>query len=301
MARARLTLADLGEDRFVSSLFPHLPNQEELRVGPGDDCAVVVPPSGGRLLLLKTDCVVEGHHFTSDASPARVGRKAICRALSDMAAMGGIPRHALVTILSPPDIPASYWHDVYRGLARAAENHGVAVAGGETSSAPLRALSVCLTGEIESAHLKTRSGARPGDALLVTGRLGGALAGKHFSFRPRLAEGQWLSKRRHVTAMMDLSDGLAADLPRLARASGCGFQISSLPCNRGCSAQSALNDGEDYELLIAVRAENEARLRRDWRRQFPKLSLSPIGHLTGPDEPGHEMNGGFDHFTQNAG
>jgi len=296
MARARLTLADLGEDRFVASLLPHLPDSPQLRVGPGDDCAVVGSPTAGRLLLLKTDCIVEGRHFEPDAAAARVGRKALCRALSDMAAMGGTPRHALVTLLSPPDTAASYWHEVYRGLARVAKKYQVSIAGGETSSAPLRALSISMTGDIDPHHLKKRSGGNPGDDLLITGKLGGSRKGKHFSFHPRLEEGQWLAKHRKVNAMMDLSDGLAADLPRLAAASGTGFQLTSIPCTRGVSNHAALNDGEDYELLIAVDPELTPRLCRDWRRTFPKLALSKIGRLTVAGEPGHEISGGFDHF-----
>ena len=105
---------------------------------------------------------------------------------------------------------------------------------------------------MEKRRCVLRSGGRPGDALFVTGLLGGSLAGKHLDFTPRLAEARWLTQHFHLRAMMDLSDGLGADLPRLAAASGCGFELGEIPCTPGCSRDSALGDGEDFELLFAA-------------------------------------------------
>jgi thiamine-monophosphate kinase len=150
---------------------------------------------------------------------------------------------------------------------------------------------------VERERLVTRSGGKPGDRLYVTGRLGGSLQGKHLSFEPRLAESGWLTQNFKLHAMMDLSDGLASDLPRLAKASGTGFEIDfgSLPKNEGCSEEQALTDGEDYELLFAVSYDDGPKLESGWRKAFPDLPITCIGRLT---EEKAEMlsKRGYDHF-----
>jgi thiamine-monophosphate kinase len=135
--------------------------------------------------------------------------------------------------------------------------------------------------------------------LFVTGRLGGSLAGRHLDFRPRLAEARWLVSHFQPHAMMDLSDGLAADLPRLAAASGCGYAIeeSRLPCAPGCTAAQAMADGEDYELLFALAPRTAAALEAAWKQRFPRLRLTRIGTLerrTQTQTHGH----GYDHFAK---
>lgn len=284
------------EDRLLKNILRGLGTREELVVGPGDDCAVV--RSGRRHLLLKTDCVVEDVHFLRSHAPARVGWKALCRPLSDIAAMGGVPEFALITIFSPPDIPAGYWEEFYRGLRKAAERFGVTVAGGEISRQPRGiAVSVALTGAMDGVRPVLRSGGRPGDWLLVTGRLGGTLAGHHLDFVPRLAEGRWLARHVRPHAMMDLSDGLGSDLPRLAGASGCGFQVdvSSLPVRPGAAAHAALTDGEDFELLLAVPELRAQRLLNDW--PFPCTPLTRIGKLDGSGQIPDGWPAGWDHFS----
>ena len=233
--------------------------------------------------LLKTDCVVEGVHFEKKEKPARVGWKALCRAVSDIAAMGGMPRHALITIAVSREVEMAWLREIYAGLRKAARRFGVSIVGGETSRSPGPAfINVALTGEVERARCVTRGGGRAGDFLYVTGRLGGSLAGKHLDFIPRLTEARWLTEKFRIRAMMDISDGLATDLPRLAKASGCGFGISEekIPRNRGCTVAQALGDGEDFELLLAVRPTDAARLEEMWRAKFPKLPLTQIGALT---------------------
>jgi thiamine-monophosphate kinase len=145
-----------------------------------------------------------------------------------------------------------------------------------------------------------RSGGRPGDRLLVTGSLGGSRAGKHLDFQPRLEQAMWLAERGALHAMMDLSDGLARDLPRLAAVSDCGFRLDrdAIPCSAGCQVEQALNDGEDFELLVALDPCECAGVMSDWRRQFPQLSLTVIGQLVERGE-GEELSGGWDHFQSN--
>jgi thiamine-monophosphate kinase len=293
-----MKIRDLDEDAFLKILLPGLPSGRNLIVGPGDDCAVVIAPGASELLLLKTDCIVEGVHYRPEEDPVRVGRKAICRALSDIAAMGGEPRHALVNIFSPPDVPVAYWKSFYEGLSSAAEQYAVGVVGGETSRAPTAAVSVSLIGHVERHRLLLRSTGKPGDRLIVTGSLGGSLSGKHLDFEPRIAEGRWLGAHGHATSMMDLSDGLAADLPRLAAASGCGFTIDSdsIPRTRGRTVHQALTDGEDYELLFTSPPRFVERLLRGWKTAFPKVRLTEIGHLCEPGASTTAMPRGFDHF-----
>lgn len=287
-----------AEDLLLGKILKGLPSSEDLLLGPGDDCAVI--RCKGAMLLLKTDCIAEGVHFLRGDSPLRVGWKAICRPLSDIAAMGGEPRHALVTIFSPPDLDASYWVEFYKGIRRAARKFGVAIAGGEMSRQPQGiAVSVALIGEAPKHRFARRSGGSPGDMLFVTGVLGNSIGGHHLDFVPRLREGRWLLENTPVSAMMDLSDGLGSDLPRLARMSGCGFEVdlSVLPLRKGASTAGALSDGEDYELLFAVPPRASARLLEKWIGIFPRIPLTCIGKLTDSGSAPPDWPGGWDHFS----
>ncbi|MCU0781931.1 MAG: thiamine-phosphate kinase, partial [Akkermansiaceae bacterium] len=224
------TLRDIGEDALIQRITRLLPRPADPLAGPGDDCAVVASgPDSPTLLLLKTDALVAGIHFAPDADPQEVGWKAVARVVSDFAAMGGgDPGHFLITVALPPTTAVEWVEELYRGMARCLETCGGTLAGGETTAVPpgsAAVVTVAATATIPRERLVLRSTALPGDLVLVTGTLGGSLSGRHLTFPPRLAEAQWLSARHHPTAMMDLSDGLAKDLPRLAAASGCGFRI----------------------------------------------------------------------------
>jgi thiamine-monophosphate kinase len=296
------TVRDLGEDRLVERLIRAAPGGPGLVQGAGDDCAVARPPAAGELMLLKTDAVVEHVHFTGETPPHLVGRKALARVLSDIAAMGGTPVHALVTLILPPDTPVAWVEKACGGLFRLAARHGVSVAGGETTRGLQRVISVSLTGTVPKKGWLPRGGGKAGDTLLVTGRLGGSQAGGHLRFEPRLEQGRWLAATRGVHAMMDLSDGLAKDLPRLSAAAGLGFEIdwSALPKRRGCSVEQAWGEGEDYELLLAAAPAAVAGLLGAWRQRFPGLPLTAIGRLTPAGEgmrAGELPPGGWDGFT----
>ncbi len=293
------TLRELGEDAFLRHLLPRLPLGAEVVAGAGDDCAVVRGPGKGELLLLKTAAVVEGVHFTADTPPQLVGRKALARVLSDVAAMGGRPGQALVTLAAPPKTPAVWVERLYEGLCDLARRYGVSVVGGETTRAKQRLVSVTLTGTVKARSWVARGGGKAGDALLVTGRLGGSLRGRHLRFEPRVEEGQWLAANARLHAMMDLSDGLAKDLPRLAGMAGLGFEVDydRLPRHRGCSVEQAWGDGEDYELLLAVPAKAVARLLKKWATIFPELPLTTVGRLVKPDGGKKAPEGGWDAFT----
>ncbi len=293
------TLAQIGENALVEMLTRGLPRDARVRVAAGDDCAVIGAPRDTRWQLLKTDAVIEGVHFLPDENPRRIGWKALCRAISDIAAMGGIPHYALITIAVGSGVKIARIRSLYAGLLRAADAFGVSIVGGETARSPGSLfLNIALTGSVERTRCVLRSGGRPGDVLLVTGRLGGSIKAKHLDFTPRLAEARWLVENFKPTAMMDLSDGLAADLPRLAAASRCGFTLDKerIPRTRGIAIERALTDGEDYELLIAVPANRLASLQAAWPQSFPRLPLTQIGSLNSQPSTLIPLRG-FDHFT----
>ncbi len=297
-----MKIAALGEDAVVAAITRGLPLGADVRHGAGDDCAVIGGPRDRVWQLLKTDCVIEGVHFLPEENPARVGWKALCRAVSDIAAMGGTPRHALITIAVAREVEMAWLRGIYAGLRKAARRFGVSIVGGETARSPGPAfISVALTGEVERARCVVRRGGRAGDTLFVTGRLGGSRAGRHLDFIPRLAEARWLTENFRIRAMMDISDGVAADLPRLAKASGCGFEISEekIPRTRDCTLVQALGDGEDFELLFAVRSNDAERLAAKWHAHFPELPLTRIGSLTRAvaRDKRKPSTRGFDHFA----
>jgi len=293
-----MKLSDIGEDRLVAQLTRKLPGGPTVRVGPGDDCAVLGRRSDAVWTLFKTDCTVEGIHFTPETDLRRVGWKALARAVSDIAAMGGEPETALITVALPEAMEVAKAEALYAGITRCAKRFHIAVAGGETARSPGPIfVSVALTGRVEKERCVLRSGGRAGDRLYVTGRLGGSLTGKHLDFIPRVKEARWLTENFRLRAMMDLSDGLGADLPRLASASGCGFDLRLIPCMRGCTPAAAMSDGEDFELLFAISPRDRARLERDW--PFRRLPLTCIGHLTELSHPLIHLHG-FDHFAQST-
>jgi thiamine-monophosphate kinase len=295
------TLRDIGEDALIARLIRLAPCDPAPAAGPGDDCAVVDPgPSSETLQLLKTDALVAGVHFLPDTPAREVGWKAAARVVSDFAAMGGRPERFLVTLALPPETPISWAENLYLGIGDCLQTFHAVLAGGETSRVPkdsAAVISIAATGSVRREHLLLRSSAKPGDALLVTGTLGGSFAGKHLNFIPRTREANWLVSNFKPTAMMDLSDGLAKDLPRLAKASGCGFTLdrAALPLTAACTVEQALGDGEDFELLLAIEPARLPALLAAWSAEFPALPLSEIGSLVEAGQ-GETLQGGWDHF-----
>ena len=277
-----MKLRELGEDRLLAQLLPRLPRGKAVFAGAGDDCALVEAPTGRNFLVLKTDCVVEGVHFLPRASALDVGWKAMMRPLSDFAATSARPQFALITLIVPKQTTSEWVKRIYRGLSRAAARFKVSIVGGETSSTRGPAvISVSVSGLVEKNRCVSRSGGKAGDDLFVTGRLGGANRGRHLRFVPRIEESRWLTKNFSIHAMMDLSDGLGVDLPRLTRASKVGFKIdiNLLPRSPGCNIDNAISDGDDYELLFAISPRESDRLQKSWSKRFPKLLLTRIGRL----------------------
>jgi thiamine-monophosphate kinase len=295
-------LRELGEDKLLAQVFSRLKPNSRVVVGAGDDCAVVKFRGAKDWLLLKTDCVVEEIHFTRETSARAVGWKAMMRALSDFAAMSGVPEFALITLAIAGKKKASWVGELYRGLNHAAGRFDVAIVGGETSeTAGPTVIVVSVAGVVERHRCILRSGGKANDDLFVTGELGGSIRGRHLNFVPRIEEARWLTANFKVHAMMDLSDGLGADLPRLARASKLGFAIDqrALPLSRSCTIQQAISGGEDYELLFAVPPRERKRLQTRWQQKFPELLLSRIGRLNQKSKIRNQrLKSGYVHFRQ---
>jgi thiamine-monophosphate kinase len=287
-------------------------NSKALPVGLGDDAALWSPTAGYKTVLT-CDWFLEGSHFLRGKHPAdAAGWKCLARAVSDIAAMGGKPRCYLLSLALPVGLSAMWLSEFLIGLARASRALRCQLAGGDTTRNATVLISITVVGEVHLKHAILRSGAKPGDAIFVSGTLGEAELGfrqlrrrrgmarpsnaalrKHLYPEPRLALGQWLAEKRIATAMMDLSDGLSTDLPRLCEASGVGACINanSLPLTSLAAAREArrlaLHGGDDYELLFTVSKRNTARLPR----AFGRLALTHIGEITREKKIVLETNG----------
>jgi thiamine-monophosphate kinase len=285
----------MNEFELIERLTRSLPSNNSVVVGTGDDCAVLDLGMADRLLLFKTDAAVEGVHFVPGTAPERIGHKALGRCLSDIAAMAGTPVAALITMGLPRDFDADFVAHIYDGINALARRQSVAIVGGETTSNPGAIfISVSMLGWVSRGKAVLRSGAEMGDAIFVTGELGGSMAGKHLEFEPRLAEARWLTKHFSVHAMIDVSDGLAGDLRHILKSSRTGAELlsSAIPISRAAkhaakgraSAKppllAALTDGEDFELLFTIGSRDAVPLLDAWKKEFPKVQLSCIGKVT---------------------
>ena len=302
-------------ERRVIEIIRHAsPGGAGVRVGIGDDCAVL-EPSAGRLVLATTDLLVEDVHFRRRyATAADVGWKSLAVNLSDIASMGGRPRWALVALACPEGVTVEEAEAFFTGLLELARAHDVAVVGGDTSASPRGwIVNVTLLGEAAPASV-LRSTAKSGDVIAVTGALGRAAAGlavlerettpagvapaaldqvkaAHLRPRPRVREGQWLGAAGGVTPMIDLSDGLATDLGRICEESrvGARVELARLPQDAAARAVAAAvggdalawatGGGEDYELLVTCHPRAFTRLA-DGCADATGTPLTAIGEIT---------------------
>ncbi len=275
-----MRLSDLGEKELILRVARKIRTDSTVVKGIGDDCAVL-RGSKGRALLFASDMLIEGVHFLPKTDPAAIGWKALAVNVSDIAAMGGIPRYAVISLGLRSDIPVAFVEGLYRGLTRCATRFGVNLVGGDTDRAAKTVIDVAILGEVERNRVVFRSGARVGDSLLVTGRLGGSVrSGRHLRFIPRVREARALRARERLHAMIDLSDGLGPDLTRICEASQVAAEIESaqIPRRKGCSLTQALTEGEDFELLMAV-GRSEAERLLAWSNQHLPCGLHRIGRV----------------------
>lgn len=330
-----MRLRDIGEFGLIDLIKKRFPPQgEEVLIGIGDDTAVI---KGERdnYLLLTCDTLVEGVHFDLSYTPFReLGWKAMAANLSDIASMGGLPHYALVSLCLPPSTDLTGVKEFYQGMRELGKRFKVEIVGGDTVSSPVLMISVALTGEVEKDRLVTRSGARPGDSLLVTGALGGSEGGlellkekgpipkgmgeiirRHLAPMPRLKEARLLVENLKPNAMIDISDGLSLDLSHLATESRVGAEIwkEKIPLHPQAEEASrilgkspydfALYGGEDYELLLALSSGQVQKGKELLRR----TGLTIIGQILLPDqglvisEGGRRsplLARGYDHFAK---
>lgn len=317
----------MNEDSLVARIESAFRSQNStsLALSFGDDAALW-KPSRGRETILACDWFLESSHFLRDQQPPdSVGWKCLARALSDIAAMGGAPRCFLLSLALPDKLTGEWLGQFLRGLRNASSRFDCTLAGGDTTKREKVLISIAVIGEVRPGRSLLRTGANPGDAIFISGRLGEAEAGlrqlrhmrrfarasnsalrKHLYPEPRLALGRWLAENRWATAMMDLSDGLSTDLPRLCAASrvGARIDVASLPLvtlpKRGEAIELALHGGDDYELLFTVNPRKATRLPA----RFKRLALTQVGEITrqkdillqikGRDRP--LRSGGWDPF-----
>jgi thiamine-monophosphate kinase len=304
-----------GEFEIIASIARRIPAPgRDVVVGEGDDCAVI-RCDAREDLLVTTDLLLEGRHFLPDAAPQDVGWKALAVSISDVAAMGGRPRHAVAAIALRPQQTGAYADGLATGLLRCARRHGVDLVGGDTNATDGPAVvCVTLTGKVARGRAVLRSGARVGDAICVTGALGGSLARRHLRVTPRVAEAAALVRGGRVHAMIDLSDGLSSDLGHVLDASRVGAEVwaDAVPVHRDArraSAQDgrsalahALDDGEDFELLFTVPERRARSLAKSGLAGTPVAWIGRItrrGYVLRDREggPGRAMiRGGHDHF-----
>jgi len=309
------TLGQIGEREIIRRLAALLDGRDDVAVGIGDDVAVVSMEDSHTDLLLTSDAVIEGIHFEASEAPERIGRKAIGRVLSDFAASGGEPMWAVLNVAAPPTMEMDRLASAYRGVAELAGKYGMAVVGGDTSSGPVFELHVFAVGRVRKGGAILRSGAREGDLIYVTGELGGSLSGKHLLFEPRIEEGLWLREMGWVSAMIDVSDGIATDLDHLLEQSKVGAELDAeqIPVSSAARTadpdrtplEHALYDGEDYELLFTVPADRRMAFESSWADTFD-LACTKIGRiihdsgtllLVNGDEKTSLKAQGFEHFS----
>lgn len=276
-----MKVESLGEFGLIQRL------AKQLKVGPGvirgigDDCAVFEgPPTWYHLLTC--DMLLEGTHFTvGKAKPEQIGWKALACSVSDIAAMGGIPQYAVVSLGVPTGYRVELLEGIYKGMQRLAAACGVSVVGGDTDRSPRLILDVALFGRVERTRLLLRSSAREGDQLFVTGTLGGAVtSGRHLTFTPRWQEVRAIADRFPIHAMIDCSDGLSSDLQHLTAASRVGavVEAASIPRSRGAALKAALTEGEDFELLFTV-PPTMAPALTEWAAGALRCGVTRIGEI----------------------
>jgi len=325
------TVSDIGEHALISRITARLAMPPWVVVGPGDDAAVIQPERGA-LEVLTTDALVEGVHFDRRfVPPDAIGHRALAVNLSDLAAMGAMPRAALLSFVLPGELEIEAVDGIVDGLIALAARHHVALVGGNITRSPRLGsghvpgplmIDVTAIGSVKTRRVLTRGGARPGDEVFVTGTLGGAVAGlrslqartegsgigdpgseqKYLRPEPRVRMGLLLGRNRAATACIDLSDGLADGLRQIAAASRVGITVdeASIPMADGVPEFHS----DDYELLFTVRPSSRGRLRAV-KRQAGDLPITRIGIVTRElqlvlrtPSGTRDLPGGFEHFRE---
>jgi len=314
-------LTQIGENRLIERMttWIQLVNLPAPR-GIGDDAAVL-PPTSGAHRLLTTDSLVFGRHFDETATAGEAGAKLFKRNASDIAAMGGTPKHSVVALVCGGDVSVSWLEEFYSGLAREASRYACEINGGDLTEGDPGTFTATLTLLGEAARPVARRGGANGSWIWVTGVLGGSILGHHLSFEPRLAEGSWLAGKGLAMAMMDTTDGLVRDLPKMVpEGLQARLDLALIPVADGARAAAqdsgkpavwhSFMDGEDYELIFFTPPEiNAADFEAEWQEKFttplaaigtlrnaPPANGAPSGKVVGLDGSPIFGETGFEHF-----
>jgi thiamine-monophosphate kinase len=313
-----------GEKRLIQQIRRSAGGGPPVVTGIGDDCAVLrLPP--GQELLVTTDFTIENVHFRRDwHAPELVGRRCLTRGLSDIAAMGGEPRAAFLSLAVASDVPQRWVRRFLKGLLDLAEEFQVPLAGGDTaqSAAGIQA-DIVIVGSVPRGKAVLRSGAEAGQRIYVTGELGGAAAAlarlaeskpvdaeysRYFRALPRVAVGQWLRRRGVASAMIDLSDGLSTDLDHICQESNVGAEIEAEAIPRAQAGKGgepvaldlALHGGDDYELLFTSASAVPAKVAGVRVTPIGRTTRSRGMRLTGANGKAQTLKaGGWEHFKGN--
>jgi len=307
-----MILKKLGETGLIERLarnFASAGHAKDIVKGIGDDCAVI-RVSKKKYLLVTIDMLLEDVDFRiNGAEPYQIGWKSLACGLSDIAAMGGTAKYAVVSLGLPKRLPVEFVDELYSGIKTLAKKFHVDIVGGDTNSSAKLIVDVAVLGYVEPENLKLRSGAKPGDIICVTGVLGGSYkSGRHMLFVPRLREARCLATGFRISSMIDISDGLSTDLGHIAKASGVGACIYEdlIPVSKDAKGvKAALNEGEDFELLFTMPLREARRLAK---RTFEVtgVKITQIGEILdkkvgvkiiGRDGRATELEAkGFSHF-----
>ncbi|MCA9408699.1 MAG: thiamine-phosphate kinase [Candidatus Omnitrophica bacterium] len=265
-------LSQIGEFGLIEEIRKRQSAAKDVIKGIGDDTAVV-SFTQNKYLLLTTDMLMEDVHFTRSMSAQEIGHKALACNISDVAAMGGRAKYALVSLGVSAQLDVKFVTNIYRGINKLAQRFDVQIVGGDTVKSSKIVINIALTGEVEKKNLVARSGAKAGDQIFVTGKLGNSFqSGHHLRFMPRQQEAQLIVKYLKPSAMIDISDGLAADLGHIMKASKVGaiLEEKKIPLRVNAKIKQALYEGEDFELLFTVPKRNltTTALRFAQKNQF---------------------------------
>lgn len=261
-----MKLKDLGEFNFINRISKTIRLSHHVVKGIGDDAAVL-SYTKDKYMLFTTDMLVEDRHFYKGSRARLVGEKALSSNISDIAAMGGMPKFAVVSIGLPGSLSLRYADELYKGIKNAADRFSVDLVGGDTVGSDKIVVNVALIGEVEKKNLALRSSAKEKDIIFVTGNIGGSIKGRHLNFIPRLKEARFLVKNFKINSMIDVSDGLLADLGHILEDSKKGAMISEaqIPVSRDAQDfDSAIRDGEDFELIFTISEKDAVRLIKIW-------------------------------------
>lgn len=296
----------MNEHGLIKKIIPMLKQGKDVLTGPGDDCAAI-DLGLEELFLVSTDQLVAGRHYeNSKVSSSQIAVKLLNRNISDIAAMGGVPFCAVLTLASASE-DENFYMEFFKALSAEAEKWNISICGGDISSSPHDVFTMTIMGRVGKNRICLRSGASAGDYLYCTGRIGNSyISGHHLNFAPRLNEARFLSGK-YTGTMIDISDGLLADAVHLADASekGISLDLKKIPLRQGAALPDAVSDGEDYELLFAVPSSKAGELEEKW--PFRNVELTRIGVFTESgkgeirDAEGNNLTEnrktGFDHFN----